>query len=205
MRLFLFRHGLSNANKARLVTGTPEDSLSFEGIEQAKRLATWIEKVNIKADFYTFSHWQRAQQTAKYIFADVSWHEDRRIGETFAGSVAALPLQQFLQEQPDFYLNPENHYPDGESHLDLQQRVQTWFHELVDSSYRNVVAVTHAGPIACILHDILDIPMSRFPAILPQNATLTVIDAERKGGKIVTKLIGLSLGATENLHDSLKG
>ncbi|MBF7980255.1 MULTISPECIES: histidine phosphatase family protein [Rahnella] len=205
MRLYLFRHGLSDANQAKLVTGTPADSLSTVGVAQVNRLSQWVKELDITADYYFFSHWQRAQQTAKIIFPDVDWFEDKRLGETDAGTVASLTLDSFLKEQPDFYREPDNCYPGGESHKDLYTRVLSWLRELLQRSYESVVIVSHAGPIACILHELLNIPLSQFPSILPSNSTLVIIDADLVAEKIVGKIIGLSLGSIDNLRDSLKG
>ncbi|QQN35638.1 histidine phosphatase family protein [Rahnella aceris] len=205
MRLFFFRHGLSHANELQLVTGTPSDELSKVGISQANRLANWVHQLGITADFYTFSHWLRAQQTAKIVFPNVKWYEDDKLGETCAGSVANSTLTSFLQQHPNFYCDPNSCYPGGESHYDLKQRVDTWLNDLLRQSHKSAVIMSHAGPIACVLHQLLDIPLSQFPTIMPGNATLTIIDAELKQGKVTGKVIGLSLGSIENLNDSLKG
>lgn len=203
MRFYLFRHGRSLANENKLVTGTPSDQLSADGLSQARHMMHWVSESKIKADYYTVSQWRRAQQTAMCIYPEADWYEDPRLGETIAGDVSNIPLQQFLCQVPSFYQNPANCYPNGESHLDLQKRVIGWVRDLLTKPYSQIVAVTHAGPIACILHEVLHIPMSYFPAIVPINASLTIVDAELDGDKINGRLIGVSLGAVENLREYL--
>ncbi len=205
MKLYLFRHGYSMANKNKLVTGTPADRLNDIGISQAKCLGDWVKALMISADRYVVSHWGRAQETASAIFPGISWEVDERIGETDAGSVANLPLEEFLVGNPDFYDNPENKYPDGESHIDLNERVVDWLLEQLDQGYASVVAVTHSGPISCLLQHIHGVGMDKFPVFLPLHATLTVLNFEQVDGQWLGKLKAFSMGPIENINSVVNG
>jgi broad specificity phosphatase PhoE len=176
MRLVLVRHGLSMANMAGLVTGTPEDTLSPEGVTQARRTGELFKRLSLRGDHYLTSHFRRAQQTASLVLPDASFEVDSRLGETNAGAVAELTLSRFLEEWPDFYQDNSNTYPGGESHMDLNRRVLDWLAEARARHTGQVVVVTHAGPIACLLQDALGIPMDRFPALKAHNASVSVID-----------------------------
>ena len=178
MMLYLFRHGKSHANTARLVTGTPADTLVEEGRRQAEAMHAWLGQVPLDADHFMTSTWQRAQETARLMFPRAQWQIDARLGETDAGSVAEWPLAAFVASQPDFYGNNATPYPGGESHEDLNRRVMAWLDETQARLAANarVVVVAHSGPIACLIQQALGIGMERFPALLPAHASLTVIE-----------------------------
>jgi broad specificity phosphatase PhoE len=178
MMLYLFRHGKSHANTARLVTGTPADTLVDEGRRQAEAMHAWLGQVPLDADHFMTSTWQRAQETARLMFPRAQWQIDARLGETDAGSVAEWPLAEFVASQPDFYGNNATPYPGGESHEDLNRRVMDWLDELLaqHAADARIVVVAHSGPIACLVQHALGIGMERFPALLPSHASLTIIE-----------------------------
>lgn len=177
MIVYLVRHGLSAANVARRVTGTPADGLTDAGRRQAQDLGHWVREAGIRPDLFLVSHWQRARETANLIFPEAEWLEERRLGETDAGSVADLPLDGFLASWPDFYASPANKYPEGESHLALDERVQALWADLCARQAQSLFIVTHSGPISCVLQHVLGIGMDRFPAFLPTHASVSVLEA----------------------------
>jgi probable phosphoglycerate mutase len=199
MMLYLFRHGKSHANAARLVTGTRMDTLVDEGRSQAEAMQRWLGQAELTADRYFTSTWQRAQETARLMFPHAEWQIDARLGETDAGSVAEWPLAEFVGQYPDFYSNNSTPYPGGESHEDLNRRVIDWLDEmLARSSDTKIVVVAHSGPIACLLQHALDIGMERFPALLPSHASLTVIEYSATGtGSHDARLRSFSLTPAE--------
>jgi probable phosphoglycerate mutase len=188
MMLYLFRHGKSHANVARLVTGTPADSLTDEGMMQAAAMRRWLMQAGVHAQRFFVSNWLRAQQTAGCLFPDVDWTIDSRLGETNAGSVAEWSLDAFLGAYPEFYRNNSTAYPNGESHQALNKRVIEWLSELLARSRpdEHVVAVTHSGPIACIVQHVLGIDMKHFPALLAAHASLTAIEFSRDARRHAT-------------------
>jgi broad specificity phosphatase PhoE len=176
MNLFLVRHGLSEANIKKLVTGDTNDPLSEAGVEALKKAHPWFSCLNVPFAAGFTSQWRRAQETACILFPGQSFFVDERLGETHAGSVANWTLQEFINKWPDFYQNPQRSYPDGESHEQLNERVMAWLEWVCDKYLgENVLAVCHSGPIACLIHQALKIPLTRFPVLLPTHASVTVI------------------------------
>lgn len=177
MKLILVRHGQSMANLAELVTGNTADELSPHGIERSRETGAWLTRLGFQPDVCYMSQWRRAQQTAALLKEDCQFVVDARLGETQAGTVADMPLKQFLATWPNFYTDNTHAYPGGESHTDLNRRVLQWLGSVRElHQTRTVLAVTHAGPIACLLQHALGIPMDRFPAVKAHNSSVSVID-----------------------------
>ena len=205
MIFYLIRHGKSVANEAGLVTGTPVDTLAPEGVAQTERLARWLEKAGFRAQRHVTSQWGRACQTASGLRPDTHWQIDPRVGETDAGDVADWTLVRFVAVAPEFYAAPNNCYPGGESHLELNARVLSWFHDQLQSPCDALMLVSHSGPISCILQHVLGMPMERFPAFLPAHASLSVIDMVEKHGDWHGKLLGFSLCPVGSLPQHMYG
>ena len=194
MIFYLLRHGRSVANEAGLVTGNPSDSLCINGQAQVGQMKVWLEQSGLIADRYVTSHWARARETAVTLFPEENWKIDPRVGETNAGLVADFTLHDFLREQSDFYANPANSYPGGESHLNLNARVLAWFYEELSQPCGSVMLVAHSGPISCILQHILGIGMESFPALTPGNASLSIIQMRRSKSAWKGQVLGFSMG-----------
>lgn len=179
MIIYLVRHGQSESNVKKLVTGTKEDVLSKNGVDEVKKLACWLKNIGIKADRYVVSDWKRAQETANLLFPNVVWEIDQRIGETNSGDVANTPLADFLRAFPNFYYDPSNRYPQGESHLMLNKRTLDWLNDQLKNPCSCLFAVMHSGPISCLIQHICNVPMIYFPTFLPENASLSVLECKK--------------------------
>lgn len=193
MIIYLVRHGQSESNVKKLVTGTKNDVLTSKGIDGVKKLAGWLKHIEFKADRYVVSNWRRAQETADLIFPDVHWEIDQRVGETNAGAVADISLEEFLTAFPRFYHDPSNEYPQGESHLTLNKRTLNWLNDQLNNPCTSIFAVMHSGPISCLIQHVCNVPMSHFPAFLPQNASLSVLEFKKIDQSWVGSLKGFSM------------
>ncbi len=205
MILYLVRHGYSIANQKRLVTGTPTDYLTTMGREQAARLGEWLLPYGILPDRYFVSQWGRARETAELVFPGSAWTVDHRLGETDAGEVADLPLQDFLANYSEFHADPTNKYPGGESHFELNYRVVSWLDEQLASSCESILAVTHSGPISCLLQYVLKMDMSVFPAFVPMHATVTIVRFSQTNSGWCGRLVGFSLGPQATVQAVING
>jgi len=204
MKLFLIRHGRSIANEEKLVTGTTLDELSPEGLRQVADLKIWLRSVGVVADRYITSQWRRAQQTADILWPSEEWEINSEIGETDAGDVSEWRLKNFLLKYPEFYQSSDACYPGGESHDQLNARSICWLNNLLKSSkrYEDVVLVAHSGPISCLLQCVVKVSMDRFPAFIPANASMSMIDFPHNS--VETALVkGISLGSDEMVASAL--
>lgn len=190
MKLYLLRHGEADANVKRLVTGTPEDSLTALGREQARGAGKLLARLEHNFAGAFVSHWRRAQETAAYSCPELSFIEDKRLGETWAGAVASIPRTQFDADFPSFFqdFDPERAFPEGESHAQLYARCVEWIREC--SAHFGpedaVLCATHMGPISCFLHYAFAIPMLEFPRFRPANASVTVLNVPQNHGVPIT-------------------
>ena len=200
MKLVLVRHGLSEANLRKVVTGTPEDRLSPAGALQMTEAGALLLSAGFLPGPRFVSHWMRARESAALVAPGELFQMDARLGETNAADVAEWPLSQFLATHPDFYSDHHRPYPGGESHAQLNSRVLAWLADVrALHAGHTVLAVTHAGPIACLLQHALGIPMERFPAMMARNGSLSVI--EYPSADSTGKVLAFSLASTGSLRD----
>jgi len=183
--VYLFRHGKSEANDAGLVTGDLDDPLTYEGLIQVRNAADMLFRYGLQFEICFVSHWRRAHESAVSILSETEFVVDSRLGETDAGRVANWPLTHFNGCYPEFWSNfdADRRYPEGESHNELYLRVVAWFDSVQSlvTEGSSVLAVTHAGPISCLIQHICGIGMHGFPLFIPDNASLTRLDRKPNG------------------------
>lgn len=188
MRLYLIRHGESVANAAGLVTGSIDTPLSNRGRQQVAELFS-SKLRQIRFDHVFSSSAQRARETAAILFPEGYINVDAALLETDAGDVAEWTLTKFNQNYPAFNtdFDPRRPYPGGESHYDLYVRVNQWLDKFL-REYKgssNVALVVHGGPIVCVLHRALDIPVEQFPCCQIENASVTEVLVNYVGNQAV--------------------
>lgn len=185
MRLHLLRHGQSHANVAHLVTGLRDDTLTRLGRIQAEKASAFRQLHALRFSHCFVSGWRRAQETAAVFLPEETFTVEERLGETDAGLVAAWPRERFLREYPEYAgpIAPARPYPDGESHQQLYDRVVEWFTgmQTIFPGNAEILAVTHAGPICCLIQHVCGLGMRGFPLFIAGNASLTRLDRTEDG------------------------
>ena len=175
--VYLLRHGYSDANRLRLINGTPEDRLTPEGRLQAQQAANLVSQYELKFSDYYVSNWMRAQETAELFLPEQNFIVDPRLGETNSGVAAKMTFPEFKKKYPDFRfpLDMKQPFPGGESHQQLYERTVEWFEECTNKLPRgaSLLAVTHVGPISCILQHVCKMGMEGFPVFIPRHTSLT--------------------------------
>ena len=177
-KLYLLRHAQSVANVQLLVGGTPDDPLSEEGRRQSQAAAGLRIKHNLSFTHCFVSHWRRAQETAQFFYPDGKFQVDQRLGELFAGDVATQRWDDIRKLYPQL-TNAFNYnwaFPGGESRRDLFERCASWMHDIEQMDGEAcILAVSHAGPIECILQYAFNIPPQSIPIFFPSNASLSLL------------------------------
>lgn len=185
MELYLLRHGHAYANQYGLVTGTPQDCLTELGKTQVHQATNLLELYDVTFTHVFVSAWKRAQETAAIFLPEKNFTVDQRLGETQAGEAADMTLEDFKQRYPNFWtaFNPSRSYPRGESHQQLFDRVTSWFTESAAAlpSDARILAVTHAGPICCLMQYVCHVDMRYFPVFRAGHASLSMLRRDSDG------------------------
>ena len=173
----LIRHGLTEANKKHLYCGSTDIPLSQEGREalgklketvyQAAEGKTWQaaeDKILQAAEekcsgdapalLYVTSGLKRCTETLHILFSDVEETVMPAFSEMDFGAFEMHSYEE-LKEDPDYQTwitgdNEANVTPGGESGLQMQERTDRAFDELL-SQEKDVILVTHGGVIAQLM------------------------------------------------------
>jgi probable phosphoglycerate mutase len=180
MDLLLIRHGQSVANEKGLLISTDKDGLTDLGKTQSINLAATLSRFAFEPSQIYCSPWARARQTAELLFGESAPITlDARLAETHPGKYGSWLEIDFNRAFPDFNKNIENRYEEGESHLDMTRRVQSWVESEVRPQVQNaglVVAVAHGGPISVVLQHLLGVPIeTHYPSFTVPNASFTYL------------------------------
>ena len=162
MRCLLLRHGQTEANQARRLSGQAPDQLSYEGRWQAIRAGVEL-RGQPRPDLLLCSDLGRARQTAAALAAAAGWPlpgelgpdraprwvlspalRERDLGEWQGRSYDELKAQGLTER----LIRWEQAPPGGESLAQLCDRVLGFLAQLPPSP---CVIVSHAGPLRVLL------------------------------------------------------
>jgi len=146
LMLVLVRHGETLDNRAGRLLGRSDPPLTSLGRVQARAVAAVLEPERPVA-VYT-SPLGRAVQTATMIGAACGAEVvvDPRLIEIDYGAWENRPLQEVPRDAAAVASDPSATFPEGESLVDVGQRVVPLFEELLGRD-ELVVAVTHVTPV----------------------------------------------------------
>lgn len=164
MRLYVMRHGESEANRDKRSSGWSQVPLTNLGVEQAKKTGELMRDIRIDRIFC--SDLLRAKQTAELIFPGREYVEDARLRELNVGVLTG----HFWTENDARYGDElkaaqirMDYRPFGGEHGDEQvARVAEFMDSLADcSDEENIAVVCHWGTVFSILRYVLQVPMDR--------------------------------------------
>ena len=199
MKLILVRHGETYWNDERRIQGGDSDiELNDTGLEQVRKLATFLENEPITA--ILSSPLQRATATAKVI---ASHHQlpveidqglrELRVGELEGMSVSNLSttfsqfLMQWWQDRGTMKL------PNGESLVELQQRAWKVIESLLErhktspehSEETTVVVVSHYFVTLVIILKALDLPLDFFTKFKLDLGGVSILEFRDYGARLL--------------------
>lgn len=187
MKLYLYRHGETEYNKARLIQGRGVDSnLNEKGRVQAAAFFEAYKEVPF--DLLFTSTLQRTQQTAapfenlgipverREALDEISWGdwEGKSASQEMSNDYLGM-LEAWSQE--DY----EHSLANGDSALAMQQRLQPFLEELNNLKEEKVLICSHGGTLGFLIPMLLGEPLSRMPAYKHYNTGLDIF--EYKEGK----------------------
>ena len=207
--LLLVRHGESVGNLARLLAGHLDVSLTEKGLKQAELTAKYLAE-RYKVDEIYSSDLARAYQTALTLSSriGVPVQRDRALREIDVGVRTGIKYDDYKRDFPSEYEIWQQDagkmkFPNGESTVEMADRIWRKLKEIVDKNEGKTVAVfTHATPIKsvyCRLMGIELLEMQKSP--WGDNASINVLGVEKGEytliswnvtehmGELVTKII----------------
>lgn len=146
MSIYLIRHGKTEANEKHLYCGSTDLPLSERGAEELKALS-----YAICPEGFVTSGMRRTEETLKILFGTVPFSVDTRFREVDFGSFEMKSYDD-LKDDPAYQAwisgdNEANVPPNGESGVQMTQRVLDAFQELPDGT----ALIAHGGVIAAIM------------------------------------------------------
>ncbi len=184
MRLLLIRHAESVGNRERRLQGRTESPLTTRGRRQAEELATALSQQPVAAAYS--SPIKRALETAKAIASRLSLtvETEPALQEYDFGEMSGLTWPDIRERRPQLIEQLLSgsaafpHYPGEEGREPFRQRVcgALWGIAERHGGEESVVLVTHAGPIAVFLMDLLQRGYHRPIPFTLDNASVTTVE-----------------------------
>ena len=200
MKLILIRHGETHWNDERRVQGGDSDiELNDTGLEQARKLAAFLENEPVAA--ILSSPLRRARDTAEVI---ASHHRlpvevdqglrELKVGELEGMSVSNLntTFSQFLMQW--WQDGGSTKLPKGESLVELQQRAWKAVERLLEKHKTNpehnegntVVVVSHYFVTLAIILKALNLPLDYFIKFKLDLGGVSILEFRDYGARLVT-------------------
>lgn len=185
MKIYIIRHGETDANKEGMFQGWTDVPLNDAG--KALAVETGKGLGNIHFDAAYSSTLMRAKQTAEILLRETGntcpVYYDERIKEISAGEYEG---KHFSPEYGDmdpvmvrkFFDDPFHlqAFPGGESVNDVMARTQAFLRELAQKDYETVLVSTHGCAVRCMLNFLYDDPQDFWHGHVPFNCVINVVE-----------------------------
>jgi broad specificity phosphatase PhoE len=183
MEILITRHGETNANKREVNCGWYNSSLTKVGKEQAKKLASRLEKEKIEV--ILCSDLNRCKQTISPYLAkhNKEIHYDKLLREQCYGVFEGKPTKSMIE----WFKNNPGKEPEGwESKEQLKERISKFITQVLPKyADKNVLIVTHGRTKRMILEILLANSPEHHEKIKVNapNTGLTIIEFPNKDNK----------------------
>ena len=146
MKIYLIRHGRTEANDRHLYCGSTDLPLSEGGREELR-----ARKYDIQNVRFVTSGMCRTNETLKLLFGDIPFTVDPRFREVDFGRFE-MQAYEDLKDRPDYQRwltgdNEANVPPEGESGDQMRRRVLEAFRSIREDT----AVIAHGGVIAAIM------------------------------------------------------
>ena len=198
MKIYLFRHGETDWNKARRLQGQSNIPLNPFGRELAMKTAEALQDISFDRAFS--SPLSRAVETAQILLGDtqIPVITDHRLLEINFGDCegrefdeakrdSAHPLHNFFCH-PDIYLPPEG----AETLQTVIARSRDFLREQIlplEETCETILIVAHGAFNRCLLNSITHFPLERFWEIELPNCAASILSLEHGQFAIKTESI----------------
>lgn len=143
VKITYFVHSITRDNEAGIATGWQPGELSQEGVRRAREAAKHINASNY--DAIISSDLARAVESARLFFGEAyDGITDARLREADYGDFTGKPASQFKSDITQYIDEP---FPNGESYIDVQSRIEDFLFDLKrDYSNQHIALVGHQAP-----------------------------------------------------------
>jgi len=197
MRIYVIRHGETNANKNGVLQGTSNWPLNDYGIELAEITGTNMKGIKFDACFS--SPLERAKQTAEIILKNsgnnnVDINYDTRIqemcmgiyeGKKFKPDELEVPLIKMLLFAKNAFLC--GRFKGGESARDVCKRTQEFLKDLSNKKYENVLVSTHGCATRAMLNMFYSNKFDFWQGHVPYNCAVNIIEVNDGKMELIEK------------------
>ena len=182
MKLYLIRHGESEANAKRVHAGWQAVHLTERGIEQAKRIGEYLNGLTF--DKIYSSDLVRAMETAEAALPKREYVTDERLREVNVGTVVGKGREECTAEYGEPYINARK-YRDytafgGECENDLISRAKSFITDPVLRECECVAVFTHEGFIRATLEAVIGTEIKEGTVAFP-NCIISVFEIDDEG------------------------
>lgn len=191
MNVFLIRH-TAVYNPKKLCYGQSEIALE----ENFTSEFNWLEDIlhpHILNDalFYS-SPLRRCTKLASYL-SNENYLVDDRILELNFGDWELKEWDDIIPKDLDEWMSDFVHYtiPNGESFMNLYNRVNVFWQEILKLEKSNIFIVSHAGVIRSILASILEFPLEKAFDIAIDYQSITQIKYDAKTKRAIVSAINM--------------
>lgn len=177
MKLYMIRHGESEANKSKCFAGQADVKLTSKGIEDALHARDIIS--HLKFDKVYSSDLSRAIDTQKIALPNATAVQTSLIREIHVGNLAGKPLSECLAEYGS-KLNDDrmkfNFLPYGGENIDmLHSRIRSFLSTIQVDNFENIAAFCHGGVINAMLEIVLNTDIDKV-SICCDNCSVNVFE-----------------------------
>lgn len=195
MRIYIVRHGETDANRHGVLQGRVNSQLLESGFELARQVGTALADVRFDAAFS--SPLARAWDTARTVLdasgnASVSLNQDDRLLEISMGEFEGKRFRPGEREvDPEmvrlFFEDPFAFpgFPGGEDVADVLARTLGFLDWLVECDYDNVLVSTHGFALRALLNSLYDDPTDFWQGHVPYNCSVSIVEADAAGRRLV--------------------
>lgn len=172
MKIYLIRHGVTDANKCKSLQGRTDISLNEQGRELARITAEGLK--DVKFDIIFTSPLKRAKETAEIIRGnrDIPLIVEEQIQEISFGEYEGLCFGKENYTIPDkdfmfFFDKPECYKPapGGETFEEVLKRTGQFWQELIQKEEykgKTILLSTHGCALKALLANVRQLPVAQF-------------------------------------------
>lgn len=196
MKIYVIRHGETDANKNGVLQGTSNWPLNEDGVKLAK--ITGQNMKGIKFDACFSSPLDRAKQTAKLVLENSGNNTeiqfDDRIkeldmgiyeGKSIKPNNLEVPILKILAFKFNAFLC--GRFKNGETARECCKRTQDFLIELSKKDYENVLVSTHGCATRAMLNMLYDRKWDFWQGNVPYNCAVNIIEVKDGNIKLIEK------------------